>query len=86
MKETEYFVSLQTRVVIAGEYGVMVYSDELIAGVVCGATTQCWTLTSCSDFETRGVLRREVFSPSPKPQPGELGLCIYDPRRAQIYP
>ena len=60
----------------------MVYSEELIAGVVYGATAQCWAWAwaSCSGFETRGVLRR-VVSPSPKPQPGELGLCIYDPRR-----
>jgi len=35
----------------------------------------------CSGFETRCVLRREVVSHSPKPQPGALGLCIYDPRR-----
>ena len=59
----------------------MVYSGELIAGVMCCATTLCWTLASCSDFETRGVLRREVVSPWTKLQPGELGLCIYDPRR-----
>jgi len=59
----------------------MVYSEELIAGVVHGAITQCWTVASCSGFETRGVLRQGVISPSPKPQPGELGLCIYDPRR-----
>jgi hypothetical protein len=57
----------------------MVNKEELIVGVVYGATTQCWVLASCSGFETRGVLRREVVSPSPKPQPGELGLCIYDP-------
>jgi hypothetical protein len=59
----------------------LVSSDELIAGVVYGATTQCWALASCSGFETRTVLRRKVVSPSPIPQPGELGLCIYDPRR-----
>lgn len=60
---------------------LVVYSEELIAGVVNGATTQCWAWASCSGFETRGVLRREVVSPSPKLQTGELGLCVYDPRR-----
>lgn len=46
-----------------------------------GAKTQCWALASGSGFETSGVLRQEVVIPSPNPQPGEPGLCIYDPRR-----
>jgi hypothetical protein len=59
----------------------MVYSEELNAGVVHGATTQCWALASCSGFETRGVLRREVVSPSPKPNLENKVFVFFDPRR-----
>ena len=38
MKGTEYFVSLQTSIVITEEYIVMVNSEELIG------TTECLTL------------------------------------------
>ena len=46
------------------------------------ATAQYWALAFCSPgFEACDVLRGEVVSHSPNPQPGGTGLCIYEPRK-----
>jgi len=46
--------------------------------VVHDATAHYWVLAFCSSgFEACDILRGEVVSHSPNPQPGGTGLCMY---------